>query len=617
STLFTALRGQAAFARDSDSSVLPQIHRILTESPPDLRPSGVPDEVAVILEQAMSKSPDQRPASAAAFGAAMQAIQASLGVGVSELVVAAERATDTPSEPPTAAAVTFPASDSDAKPFEPVAPWSDGVVPPPSAPEPVQPESGPTPDQWWSPVDDRTELASRPGPQPPAPRPPAPQPPAPQPPGPPVSVADVPAASDRSSGRSRKGLVSVGIAAFVVVAVGVGVVATRGGDERPQEAVDDTRPGTDVDTLPGTGADTVASGFTVEPTVVTTEPAVVTTTPGPPIIDELESLGSVAFAADTEVDDLVFSGISALSAGGQDGRYFGFRTNPRAGADLPDSMFAPVVFELDVDIADGALEPGDVSIVGTREVTGPDGEPYGPELDVEGLTQLDDGSFVLVSEHEPGQPSEMFVDHLGSDWTFIDRFALPDWYRSTGDENVGFKAAAAWPGRPGLVIVATEIPVPSDRVAGDRGGVKVARLLAFDVESGEAVAEWGYPLEALDDDVLPEQTDLENVLVELIAVDDSSLLVIERSSSTGTPRLAYYQVDLDDGVAPLVATPPLLEKRLVLDARTGGGAGDVNLQNVAVGPDLADGRSTLITMTDNGFRDQSTLVQALALGTRQ
>ena len=64
-TLHHILTGAAAFARGRDEPLVAQYLRIGRDRPPDLRLSGIPDRVAVAVERAMSKRPEDRPTSAA------------------------------------------------------------------------------------------------------------------------------------------------------------------------------------------------------------------------------------------------------------------------------------------------------------------------------------------------------------------------------------------------------------------------------------------------------------------------------------------------------------------------------------------------------------------------
>lgn len=88
STVYTLMRGEPPFTRRGDESVFPMLARIATEPPPDLRGRGVPDEIVSVLEHAMAKRPEQRPASAFEFGKSLQDAQRRLGIAVTVLPLA-------------------------------------------------------------------------------------------------------------------------------------------------------------------------------------------------------------------------------------------------------------------------------------------------------------------------------------------------------------------------------------------------------------------------------------------------------------------------------------------------------------------------------------------------
>lgn len=63
-TLYACLTGGAPFAEAGEESIVALVGRIASESPRDLRPRGVPDELASAIERALAKSPAERTASA-------------------------------------------------------------------------------------------------------------------------------------------------------------------------------------------------------------------------------------------------------------------------------------------------------------------------------------------------------------------------------------------------------------------------------------------------------------------------------------------------------------------------------------------------------------------------
>lgn len=60
-TLFAALTGHAAFERRSGEQMVAQFLRIANEPVPDLRDTGIPDDVAAVVEAAMAPDPEDRP----------------------------------------------------------------------------------------------------------------------------------------------------------------------------------------------------------------------------------------------------------------------------------------------------------------------------------------------------------------------------------------------------------------------------------------------------------------------------------------------------------------------------------------------------------------------------
>ncbi|MFE6925496.1 protein kinase [Nocardia sp. NPDC057663] len=73
-TLFCALTGHAAFERRSGENVVTQFLRITTHPVPDLRESGLPEDVAALVATAMNRNASQRP-TASAFGELARQVQ--------------------------------------------------------------------------------------------------------------------------------------------------------------------------------------------------------------------------------------------------------------------------------------------------------------------------------------------------------------------------------------------------------------------------------------------------------------------------------------------------------------------------------------------------------------
>lgn len=79
SVLATCLTGDEPFEMAPDEAPLVAMQRVLTQPYPDLRRAGVPDDLAVLLEMALSKDPGQRPVSARAFARALNDLRLAHG----------------------------------------------------------------------------------------------------------------------------------------------------------------------------------------------------------------------------------------------------------------------------------------------------------------------------------------------------------------------------------------------------------------------------------------------------------------------------------------------------------------------------------------------------------
>ncbi|WP_433635334.1 protein kinase domain-containing protein [Nocardia sp. CA-120079] len=85
-TVFCALTGHAAFERRSGEQVVAQFLRITSQPVPDLRDSGIPDDVSAVVESAMNRDPQARP-SATEVGEAIRQVQRHHGYQVGDMAL--------------------------------------------------------------------------------------------------------------------------------------------------------------------------------------------------------------------------------------------------------------------------------------------------------------------------------------------------------------------------------------------------------------------------------------------------------------------------------------------------------------------------------------------------
>jgi serine/threonine-protein kinase PknK len=87
STLFCAGTGHAVFERRKGEQMVAQFLRITKHPMPSLRDSGLPADVCAVIERAMSRNIEDRPATAEAFGEQLREVQRIHGLPVDDLPI--------------------------------------------------------------------------------------------------------------------------------------------------------------------------------------------------------------------------------------------------------------------------------------------------------------------------------------------------------------------------------------------------------------------------------------------------------------------------------------------------------------------------------------------------
>jgi non-specific serine/threonine protein kinase len=139
--LYSLVAGRAPFMKEGEDTIIALALRVAGQTPPDLRLVGVPDDLATVIERAMSKSAAHRYPTAEALGRALQQVQLAHGLRQTALPVE--------SAPPDLANATTrfeaPAPGSQSHqiapplPATPVSPLSPGSSPPPVISGPYPP----------------------------------------------------------------------------------------------------------------------------------------------------------------------------------------------------------------------------------------------------------------------------------------------------------------------------------------------------------------------------------------------------------------------------------------------------------------------------------------------
>lgn len=347
--------------------------------------------------------------------------------------------------------------------------------------------------------------------------------------------------------------------------------------------------------------------------------------PPPPRVERLELLGEVRLAPGTRVLGTTLGGLSALAYDPGRGCWY-------ALSDDRSQVDPARFYTLTLNLSDGRLDRADLAFTAVTPLTDAEGRTFpAKSLDPEGLALARDGASLFVSsEGDPRIGQAPWVKGFGLDGRERRTFAVPERYLPAPGRgvrvNLGFEALTRTPdGR--TLVTAVENALLQDGPPADLSHGSRCRVLFLDVASGKAVREAAYDLEPVAKAPTPPTALKTNGLPDLLALDDvGTFLLIERSFSEGAgATVRLYEVDLreasDTSALPALSRPdgsyePVERrgaKRLLLDLATLGIRPD-NLEAMALGPSLPDGRRLLVLLSDDNFSPvQVTQVLAFAV----
>ncbi|MGP1272199.1 MAG: esterase-like activity of phytase family protein [Phycisphaerales bacterium] len=310
------------------------------------------------------------------------------------------------------------------------------------------------------------------------------------------------------------------------------------------------------------------------------------------------------------VNGLAFTGISGLDYDPQSQRWIAV-SNDTGGAD-------PVrFFGMRVEVAQGEVVRFDADQA--QALNHPDGTVFEPGRHTPGAVRIipadpigDEPYLVWTSEGVLDQGQRAGVFEMCTGATFMDWFATEPYLSHAPEEHgprVGraFESVALMPDHS--LIAGFEQALIQDGPPAVRGsGTTPVRLVHFDYWDASTKRELVYPLEEPPADA-PEGA--ERSLVELIAVDQNTLLSIESIMVPNQPRspraeTELYLVSLDGatdvrGVASLASSDasytPVTKRKLADNESLG--LRNARYNAGAFWHELEDGRHALLLVSDN------------------
>jgi predicted negative regulator of RcsB-dependent stress response len=272
---------------------------------------------------------------------------------------------------------------------------------------------------------------------------------------------------------------------------------------------------------------------------------------------------------------------------------------------------SPRIYDISIDLSDGALNNGDVTFNGVLQLRRADGTGFpNNSTDPEGIAIAPNGDFYISSEgdNNPANIQQPFVNRFART-TGVQNQALPvpsKFQSSTSPtlgirNNLAFESVTITPNGQSL-FTATENALKQDGPAATVANGTDCRILRFDLTSGSAAEEFVYRTEPVAEAPIPGQF-ATNGLVEMLALDDTTFLALERSFSVGAPGaggtgniIKLFEVSLAGATdvsafesLSLAGAYTAASKSLLLDLSTLGIALD-NIEGITFGPMLPNGQ---------------------------
>jgi len=326
--------------------------------------------------------------------------------------------------------------------------------------------------------------------------------------------------------------------------------------------------------------------------------------PGIPAQIALDFIGEEILPTSTVFNGTAVGGLSALVFDAQTGLYSALSDDRSS---LDDARF----YNLTLDLSDGALGAGDLEFRDVVTLTDMTGAVYpNAGIDPEGLALEFCGTQFLSSEGDANAGLDPFIGEFSLTGRELDQLPVPAHYL-TGTPNFGIRNNLAFesltidPDQT-LLYTATENALFQDGPAATTTNGSPCRIMVYDLATRAVTAEYVYEAEAVAADPIPAGSFSTNGLVELLSLGDGKLIAVERSFSVGVGNaIRLYLVDVA-GATDISGQPTLqpgytpVQKSLLLDLDDLGITLD-NVEAIAFGPYLPDGRRSIVLASDNNF----------------
>ena len=275
-----------------------------------------------------------------------------------------------------------------------------------------------------------------------------------------------------------------------------------------------------------------------------------------------------------------------------------------------------------------SLKDGDVVPIDVTTLLDETNQPFAADsLDPEGIALTNKGTVFISSEGNAERLIEPFIKEFSlSSGRQLQTLTVPSKFLPTASHkrgirnNLAFESLTIAPNQKYL-FTATENALIQDGPGGTKSSSPL-RILQYNLQTCQLEQELLYIIQPVAAP-LKFLGNLSSGLVDLLALDDRGhFLSLERSFNGLGYTIQVFDVytegatdirDIDSLSAVDISTIKPVHKQLLLDFRTLSKVTLDNIEGLTFGPQLPDGRQSLIVVSDNNF--QSTQhTQILAIG---
>jgi hypothetical protein len=254
-----------------------------------------------------------------------------------------------------------------------------------------------------------------------------------------------------------------------------------------------------------------------------------------------------------------------------------------------------------------------IDIVGSHELKGPDGKAFAPKtIDPEAI-RVDVPNNKLFWSSEGDAKGNPGVYEADLDGNFLRSFAVPAAYLPNADHTQGIRdnlafedLALSFDGKS--IIVGTENAVVQDGPKTTLEAGSPSRVIVFDRATGEPKAEYVYEVGKIFAKSTAAKPSNDNGMSDFVAIDDRTLLTVERAFSAGIGNEINLYTASFDGATEVTGKQSIkdaaytpMAKQLLLKIDEGSFGLDIdNIECVSWGPEVG-GKRTIVIASDNNF----------------